>query len=56
MKSKSSKENVLTEVDLLDLKASSAILSSLLTTGKADPDDLRYVGMLMLTLADKFDK
>ena len=46
---------LLTEYDRADLSGAMDVLGSLLTTGTADPDHMRYVGYLMLSLAERFD-
>lgn len=46
---------VLTEDDRAELRGAANVLVSLLTKGTADPDDMRYVGYLMLSLADRFE-
>ncbi len=47
--------NVLTEDDRAELRGAADVLVSLLTKGTADPDDMRYVGYLMLGLADRYE-
>lgn len=46
---------VLTEHDRAELRGAANVLVSLLTKGTADPDDMRYVGYLMLSFADRFE-
>ena len=46
---------VLTEHDRAELEGAASVLVSLLTKGTADPDDMRYVGYFMLSLADRFE-
>ena len=47
---------VLNEDDKEDLQAAAGVLLSLLKTGSADPDDVRFVGFMMLELADRFEE
>lgn len=47
---------VLTEHDRMDLRGAADVLCSLLEDGSADPDAIRFVGYLMLSLADRFEQ
>ena len=46
---------VLTELDMMDLYGAADVLSSLLNKGAVDPEAIRFVGYLMLSLADRFE-